>query len=97
MLLRVEIALVSGLDLVFFAFPVAPENRRRNWIVDRRKGWMPAKHSRVGGDHFVSGTCTLYLWPRKGSGRATIIITKHVFCHPQAPLPCAEKVRRRGA
>ena len=52
MLLHVQIALVSGLDLFFYTFPVALEKRRRKWIVvERRKGRMPAKYSRIHGDH----------------------------------------------
>ena len=62
MLLHVQIALVSGLDLFFYTFPVALEKRRRKWIVvERRKGRMPAKYSRIHGDRFVSGTCTVLL------------------------------------
>ena len=51
-----------GLDYIFFTFPVAVEKRRRKWIVvERRKGWMPAKYSSIHGDRFVSGTCTVLL------------------------------------
>ena len=42
--------------LGFFRFPTLPSERRKKWILAvRRKDWQPAKHSRICGDHFVSG------------------------------------------
>ncbi len=44
--------------LGFFRFPAVPIEKRKTWIVAvKRKGWVPRKHSRVCGDHFVSGIC----------------------------------------
>ena len=44
---------IEGLG--FFRFPVQPEKRQR-WIVAvNRKDWSPRKHTRICGQHFVSG------------------------------------------
>ena len=42
--------------LRFFRFPNKPVERRRKWITSvKRKDWQPSKHTRICGDHFVSG------------------------------------------
>ncbi|KAL5469299.1 hypothetical protein EMCRGX_G030541 [Ephydatia muelleri] len=42
--------------LGFYRFPVGPHDRRLKWIqAVSRKGWVPTVHSRICGDHFVSG------------------------------------------
>ena len=50
--------------LGFFRFPLKPMERRSRWIqAVRRKNWNPSPHSRICGEHFVSGHLhnTLYI------------------------------------
>ena len=40
----------------FFRFPMQHGERKKRWILAvRRKSWNPTKHTRICGDHFVSG------------------------------------------
>ena len=42
--------------LGFFRFPMQHGERKKRWILAvRRKSWNPTKHTRICGDHFVSG------------------------------------------
>ena len=42
--------------LRFFRFPLADKERCKRWtIAVRRENWEPKKHSRICGEHFVTG------------------------------------------
>ena len=51
------VATVNVLALVgFYRFSAMDHARRLKWVkAVKRKNWMPTVHSRICGDHFVSG------------------------------------------
>ena len=68
--------------LGFYRFPTLPHDRRKKWIAGvRRKHWTPTKHSRIYGEHFVSGGTELIHAGKPVESKDDVDYIPTVFCY----------------